>query len=63
VLRPNCKGTLADAGKIHDHVKTKLAAHEHPRAVEFVSALPMTTTGKIMRGELRKREAERNGGD
>jgi acetyl-CoA synthetase len=29
-----------------------------PRAIEFVEALPMTTTGKIQRRKLR--EAERN---
>jgi acetyl-CoA synthetase len=33
----------------------KLAAHEYPRQIEFVDSLPMTTTGKIMRRELRKR--------
>ncbi|WP_293959183.1 hypothetical protein [Sneathiella sp.] len=31
-----------------------LAAHEYPREIEFVSDLPMTTTGKIIRRELRK---------
>ena len=28
-------------------VRTRLAAHEYPRHVEFLDALPMTTTGKI----------------
>jgi acetyl-CoA synthetase len=37
----------------------KLAAHEYPREVEFVSELPMTATGKIMRKELKKLEVER----
>jgi acetyl-CoA synthetase len=36
-------------------VKTRLAAHEYPREVEFVDELPMTTTGKIMRRALRHR--------
>ena len=31
---------------IQDHVKRKLAAHEYPRIVEFMDALPMTSTGK-----------------
>lgn len=61
MLRPGYEGTPALAREIQNHVKTRLAAHEYPREVEFVSALPMTTTGKIMRGELRAREAERNG--
>jgi len=47
------------AKEIQDHVKTRLAAHEYPRAVEFVSDLPMTTTGKIQRKVLREREAAR----
>jgi acetyl-CoA synthetase len=32
----------------------RLAAHEYPREIAFVSALPMTTTGKIIRRELRE---------
>ncbi len=35
-------------------VKTRLAAHEYPRVVRFVDQMPMTTTGKIIRGALRK---------
>ena len=35
-------------------MKTRLAAHEYPREVAFVESLPMTTTGKIMRRELRR---------
>ncbi len=35
-------------------VKTRLAAHEYPREVRFVDEMPMTTTGKIIRGALRK---------
>jgi acetyl-CoA synthetase len=40
-------------------VKFRLSAHEYPREIEFVSELPMTTTGKIIRKELRMREIER----
>jgi acetyl-CoA synthetase len=40
-------------------VKSRLAAHEYPREIEFVNALPMTATGKIMRRELKKLETER----
>ncbi len=43
------------AAEIQDWVKTRLAAHEYPREVEFLDALPMTTTGKIVRRELRQR--------
>ncbi len=37
-------------------VKSRLAAHEYPRAIEFIDALPMTSTGKVRRIELRERE-------
>jgi acetyl-CoA synthetase len=40
-------------------VKTKLAAHEYPREIEFVNELPMTVTGKVKRGDLRKLETEK----
>jgi len=47
------------AAQIQEHVKTRLAAYAYPRSVEFLSELPMTTTGKIRRSELRAREAAR----
>ncbi|MGD9066710.1 MAG: acyl-CoA synthetase, partial [Desulfobacterales bacterium] len=47
------------AEDIKAFVKTRLAAHEYPREVEFVSELPMTATGKIMRKDLKKLEEDR----
>ena len=44
------------AREVQEHVKRRLAAHEYPREVEFVTELPMTTTGKIQRKVLRERE-------
>ncbi len=41
------------AREIQEFVKARLAAHEYPREIAFVDALPMTATGKIMRRELR----------
>jgi acetyl-CoA synthetase len=38
---------------IQKFVRTKLAAYEYPRHVEFIDELPMTTTGKVMRRRLR----------
>jgi acetyl-CoA synthetase len=40
---------------LQDFVKARLAAHEYPREIEFLPALPLTTTGKIIRKELRAR--------
>ncbi|WP_422041509.1 acyl-CoA synthetase [Roseibium sp.] len=60
VLKDGVEPTDALAGDIAEFVKTRLAAHEYPREVAFVDALPMTTTGKVIRRELRAR-AEREG--
>jgi acetyl-CoA synthetase len=42
------------ARELQSFVRERLAAYEYPRAVEFVEELPMTDTGKIRRGELRR---------
>ncbi|AKJ68662.1 AMP-dependent synthetase [Pandoraea thiooxydans] len=54
VLNPDYKPSDALVKEIQMHVKTRLAAHEYPREVSFVDALPMTTTGKIIRRALRE---------
>jgi acetyl-CoA synthetase len=41
------------------HVRGKLAPYEYPKEIEFVDALPMTTTGKVQRRVLRLQEEER----
>lgn len=45
------------AEEIRGWVKTRLSMHEYPREVAFVDALPMTTTGKVIRRLLRERAA------
>lgn len=47
-------------GEIQRLVRTQLAAYEYPRAIEFVRELPLTTTGKIRRADLRRLEEARN---
>ena len=61
-LRPEIAATEALKADLAGFVKTRLAAHEYPREVEFVAELPLTTTGKIMRRELRRLDAERKTG-
>ena len=59
VLQPGqtpSKGLIDD---IQNHVRGRLAPYEYPREIEFIDALPMTTTGKVQRKELRKREQEK----
>ena len=46
------------AEELKNDVRGRLAKHEVPRFIEFVEELPMTTTGKIMRRELRDKEAQ-----
>ena len=53
VLKPAHAPSQTLATEIQEFVRRQLAAHEYPRLLEFVDALPMTATGKIMRGELR----------
>jgi acetyl-CoA synthetase len=45
------------AGQIQESIRTRLAAYEYPREIEFIAELPLTTTGKVRRMELRQREA------
>ena len=54
VLKP---GASADAEGILSHCREQIAAYKAPRAVQFVADLPKTSTGKIMRRELRKLDA------
>ncbi len=41
------------------HVKGLLAPYEYPKEIEFIDALPMTTTGKVQRRVLRLQEEAR----
>ncbi len=41
------------------HVKGLLAPYEYPKEIEFIDALPMTTTGKVQRRVLRLQEEVR----
>ncbi len=45
--------------ELQNHVKGKLAPYEYPKEIEFVDALPMTTTGKVQRRVLRLQEEAR----
>jgi acetyl-CoA synthetase len=42
--------------EIKNFVRTRLAAHAYPREIEFLSGLPKTRSGKIMRRLLKARE-------
>jgi 2-aminobenzoate-CoA ligase len=51
VLKP---GASATERALQDHVKQTIAPYKYPRAVEFVSELPKTHTGKLQRFRLRQ---------
>jgi long-chain acyl-CoA synthetase len=51
VLRP---GASATESEVIEHCRKHLAAYKLPRSVRFVPDLPKTSTGKVMRRELRK---------
>ncbi|WP_292934645.1 AMP-binding protein [Noviherbaspirillum sp.] len=46
--------------ELQTHVRGKLAPYEYPKEIEFISELPMTTTGKVQRRILRLKEQERS---
>ncbi len=53
VLKEGFTAGDALAKDLQEHVRSRLAAHEYPRIVEFVTELPLTATGKIIRRALR----------
>jgi acetyl-CoA synthetase len=59
VLAPGFDGDAALVGELQQHVRGQLAPYEYPKEIEFIDALPMTTTGKVQRRVLRLREEER----
>jgi acetyl-CoA synthetase len=64
VLKEGRVGDARLAEEIRELVRTRLAAHEVPREIAFVDALPLTATGKVLRAELwaRERAAAEPGG-
>ena len=59
VLAPGHTGDAALVASIQAHVKARLAPYEYPKEIEFIEALPMTTTGKVQRRVLRLQEEAR----
>ncbi|MGH1480282.1 MAG: acyl-CoA synthetase [Geminicoccales bacterium] len=57
VLREGCEPSDHLKENIKKFVKTRLAAHEYPRLIEFFDSLPLTATGKVMRKNLRERHS------
>jgi 2-aminobenzoate-CoA ligase len=54
VLKPGVIGDAVLIKALQDHVKEKIAPYKYPRAIDFVSSLPRTETGKLQRFVLRQ---------
>ncbi|MDO9073432.1 MAG: AMP-binding protein [Rubrivivax sp.] len=59
VLAPGRQGDAALVAELQQHVRAQLAPYEYPKEIEFIDALPMTTTGKVQRRVLRLQEEAR----
>jgi len=54
VLAPGITGDDALTLELQNHVKREIAPYKYPRAIEFVTQLPKTETGKLKRFALRQ---------
>ncbi len=61
VLHKGYEPTPEMAKTLQDHVKATIAPYKYPREIEFVAELPKTSSGKILRRELRRVEKEKLG--
>ncbi|MFM7507899.1 MAG: acyl-CoA synthetase [Rubrivivax sp.] len=59
VLAPGFEAGDALVAELQRHVRGRLAPYEYPKEIEFIDALPMTTTGKVQRRVLRLQEEAR----
>ena len=59
VLAAGITGSDALVKALQQHVRGQLAPYEYPKEIEFIDALPMTTTGKVQRRVLRLQEEAR----
>jgi acetyl-CoA synthetase len=59
VLAEGRQGDADLVEALQAHVRSRLAPYEYPKEIEFIEALPMTTTGKVQRRVLRLREQAR----
>tara|TARA_R110002020_G_scaffold67179_2_gene176286 strand:- start:88582 stop:90096 length:1515 start_codon:yes stop_codon:yes gene_type:complete len=51
------EGAQVQACDLQAWIKERLASYSYPREIEFLDALPMTVTGKVIRKELKARAA------
>lgn len=54
VLNPDTGQNLNLVKELQDYVKSQIAPYKYPRAIEFLTTLPKTETGKVQRFQLKK---------
>jgi len=59
VLAPGYWESEALVAELQAFVSGRLAPYEYPKEIEFIDALPMTSTGKLQRRALREQEQQR----
>jgi len=58
VLKQGFAADMALTRTLQEHVKSTVAPYKYPRAIEYVTSLPRTETGKLQRFALRRMAAE-----
>ena len=58
VLKQGFAADMALTRTLQEHVKSTVAPYKYPRAIEYVTSLPRTETGKLQRFALRRIAAE-----
>ncbi len=58
VLKQGLAADMALTRALQEHVKSSVAPYKYPRAIEYVTSLPRTETGKLQRFALRRIAAE-----
>jgi 2-aminobenzoate-CoA ligase len=53
VLKPGHAGDAAMTKALQDFVKRTIAPYKYPRAIQYLTSLPRTETGKLQRFRLR----------
>jgi acyl-coenzyme A synthetase/AMP-(fatty) acid ligase len=59
VLHEGYEPTPELAKELQEFVKNTIAPYKYPREIEFIEDLPKTSSGKILRRELRRWEKEK----
>ncbi len=59
VMKPGHRGDETMTRELQSFVKQAIAPYKYPRAIEYVTSLPRTETGKLQRFRLRQMEQER----